>query len=142
MKQSAGILRSSFFSLVFLVPVASATAATMPESPSQNGYSVMFVSGGGTADSRARMERMAGDFDLLVTLQSARKDETYNGARVQVTDANGKEILNASPGGPLFYVQVPAGNYTVAAHMNGARLVKTAHVEPHQTTRLKFDLHS
>lgn len=142
MKKSGEFFASLLLAFGLLGPVTIAAAVTMPESPAMPGFSVMFASGGGTADSRSRMQRMAGEFDLLVTFASVRNDEDYREARVRVTDSSGRELLNAAAAGPLFYVQLPPGGYSVAADLKGTHLVKQARIAPHQTARVTFDWHS
>lgn len=142
MKGLTGLFATFFFALGLLGPAVNAAGATLPEHQATRGFGVMYVSGGSTADSRARMQRMAGDYDLHITLASARDDEDYGDARVMVGDATGAQLLNASAAGPMFFVQIPPGDYTVSADLNGRHLVKTARITPQQTTRLTFDWRS
>lgn len=139
MKQSVELLLSLVLALGLFGATANAATESGGMPQSKSAMSIKFVSGGASPEGRQHMQRMAGDFDLMLTLQAAKDNEDYTKAKVSVQEQGGKELLNAMAGGPLFYVQIPPGEYKVSVDLDGKQLVKTAHVAPNESTKLTFD---
>jgi hypothetical protein len=138
MNQAVRILAPLLLAFGSIAPAVDAATATDPSAARE--LSIMFVSGGDTAQSRAGMQRMSSDFDLLLTLVMANRDMHYGDTRIRVTDTTtGKQILDASADGPFFYIQIPPGDYMIDSELHGQHLVKSARIAPHQTKHLTFD---
>ncbi|MGK0674654.1 MAG: hypothetical protein ABWU16_08365 [Halothiobacillaceae bacterium] len=76
----------------------------------QNGIS--YIGGGVGVAERVALERWARDYSLRIEM--ARKNGEYLGdMQVRVFNAKGDVVLDALSDGPLFYVQLPEGNYAV-----------------------------
>lgn len=80
----------------------------------QTAAGVSYVSGGVGADSIARLDSLAKDFN--VKLVFALKSGNYvSDVRVMITDSAGKTRVDAIAQGPWFLIRLPAGSYQVAA---------------------------
>jgi hypothetical protein len=105
-------------------PVASAADAPQVQS---NG-AVDYLSGGIGKDEADALKQQSADYALTLEFASARSAEgdTSPGAyladvKVDIRDAQGREMLNTISQGPLLLVRLPPGDYTVVAESNGVR---------------------
>ena len=124
-------LSSVLIAATFAIPLASAATDT--------GFSIKYVSGGATARGREHMAKMAAEYDLQIAFKAPKEDQDYTDVRLGMIDSTGKSVLNAKAGGPLFYIQIPPGDYTVTANLGGKQLSQTTTVAPGHTSRLTFD---
>jgi len=77
-----------------------------------------FMSGGvGSAERDAIMEE-AKSYNLALTF-AARSGQYLSDVGVLVTDPQGKEVLNTTSAGPLFYAELPGGSYNITASYDG-----------------------
>ena len=139
MRQALPILTSLILAVTFAVPAVNAATGQVMPSSTASGTSIKFVSGGADQKSQERMKRMATDYNLLLSFAGSKADQNYTDVQVTITDDNGKVMLNASSGGPLFYVEVPPGHYAVTADLHGKHLIKSVRIANHETSRLAFN---
>ena len=139
MRQVLPMLTSVLLAVTFAVPAANAATGQAMPSSTASGSSIKFVSGGADQQSRERMKQMAADYNLLLNFNGSKADQDYKDVQVSITDDNGKLMLNASSGGPLFYIEVPPGHYAVTADLHGKHLIKSVQVAAHETSRLTFN---
>ncbi len=94
----------------------AADTSDAPLQPTQvNG--ITYITGGIGDEERAKLESEKHNYNLHIT--SAGKAGEYVGdTRIVIRDRKGNELLNVSSG-PLFYVQLPAGAYTIEARSDG-----------------------
>lgn len=78
----------------------------------QKSGAVAYFSGGVGSDERARMEQMAAGFNLRVEM-AAPAGNYQGGGHVVIRDAARKTVLDTTTDGPLLYVKLPPGHYTV-----------------------------
>lgn len=76
--------------------------------------SVSHVSGGVGTESIDRLNALAADFNLKLVF-ALTSGEYVSGARVMISDANGKTLLEATSEGPWFLVKLPKGDYRIVA---------------------------
>lgn len=139
MKQTPVKLASLLLGVMLAIPAANAASSPAGTISMSSNGSIKFISGGNDQEGRERMKKLAADCDLLLNFVGPKKDQDYTGLQVSVTDANGKVMLNAKAGGPLFYVEVPPGHYAVSADLDGKRLVQSVRVSAHEKSRLTFN---
>ena len=139
MKQALATLASLLCSVMLAVPAANAATNPATSISMASTGSIKFISGGGDKQSRERMQKLAEDCNLLLNFEGPKKQTDYTNVKVSVTDDNGKVMLNAKAGGPLFYVEVPPGHYAVTADLDGKHLVQSVRVSPHEKSRLTFN---
>jgi len=89
----------------------------------QTAGAVRYVSGGVGADERDRLIAIGRTDNLRLSF--ARSDGDFlGGAEVEIKNHQGKEILDTSTDGPLFFAKLPAGEYTVEATTMGRTLTR------------------
>ena len=102
-------------------PVTSATA------PMSDANGIVHITGGVGDDERDAMEAVRGDYNVHIT--NSNKDGAFNDStQITITDKSGTALVTADAG-PLFYVQLPAGSYTIVAQhrdMSQTKKIKVA----------------
>ena len=105
-------------------PVAS--AAGQPEM--QSNGAVDYVSGGIGKEEADALKQQSADYALTLEFASSRSAEgdVSPGAyladvKVDIRDAQGRQMLDTTAQGPLLLVRLPPGDYTVVADWNGVR---------------------
>ncbi|UWF49692.1 carboxypeptidase regulatory-like domain-containing protein [Pseudomonas sp. N3-W] len=97
-----------------LDPVDSAGIQVQPQQ--QNG--ITYLSGGVGEDESKAIQQTSG-YNLHMTFSIGSQNEYVPDVDVVVQKAPGQTVLTLSQAGPLVYVQLPAGKYTVVATRNG-----------------------
>ena len=95
---------------------------------------VAYVTGGIGDEERAELSSMQRDFNLQV-MNSGRDGAFTDNTRFEIYDRAGNEVL-ATEAGPLLYVQLPPGRYSIAAENEGKRQQKEVRVSSSATSRL------
>ena len=86
------------------------------EGKTQRGFP--YLSGGVSSNEREIIEELGKAYN--VKLSFAEKTGPYLAdVRVVIAEAKGAEIIAITTNGPLFYIQLPPGNYSVKATFNG-----------------------
>lgn len=98
-----------------------------------------YVSGGMTEDERKRMGRMASRFPMHLVFIASGSDEPISDVLVTVKGVSGNVLVETKSQGPLFYVDVIGGRYTVEAMYKGERLIQTKDLTGRRYLRLKFE---
>jgi hypothetical protein len=84
---------------------------------------IPYISGGVGSDERSMLASMSKNDNL--ELSFALQDKEYlGGAKVTVRDHEGKNVIEATSDGPLFYAKLPEGTYTIEATANGTTLMR------------------
>ena len=98
---------------------------------------VSYLSGGFGEDERERLRSITGgdNLELSFALQSK---EYLGTANVLIKDAKGYNVLEAVSEGPLFFVDLLAGSYTVEATAMGKTLKQAVHVSSQGHARVYF----
>ena len=98
--------------------VPGAAVAADGEAVIRGASGLAYVSGGVGDESKARLDAMAGDFNLKLVF--AMKSGAYlSNIRVSIADGAGRPLLDATSEGPWFLARLPAGTYRVAASYQG-----------------------
>jgi len=100
------------------------SAAWAPQAHHENG--VTWVSGGIGKDEADAMRALASRYDLRLVMAEAQKPRAAYLAdiAVKITDANGKKVLDIRSKGPLLFLKLPPGRYTVSADVAGRTLTR------------------
>jgi hypothetical protein len=105
-------------------PVASAA----DEPRLQSNGAVDYVSGGIGKEEADALKQQSADYSLTLEFATSRSAEgdTSPGAyvadvKVDIRDAQGRQMLNTTSIGPLLLVRLPPGDYTIVADWNGVR---------------------
>lgn len=97
-----------------------ATATAIPGGPPEvkTSGNVRYVSGGIGQTEEAAMHEMAPHYSLNL-LFATRKGRYMSGVEVNVTKANGENVLSTISDGPMLLVDLPPGLYTVEVAAEG-----------------------
>ena len=112
----------------------SAVTATTPMSDA-NG--VTHITGGVGDDERDAIEAVRKDYNVHIT--NSNKDGAFNDStQISITDKAGVEVVSADAG-PLFFVELPTGSYTiVATHRD---MTQTKKIKVTKSKKTQPDLH-
>jgi hypothetical protein len=98
---------------------------------------VRYVSGGVGASERDELEAVGRSFNLKLVF--ATRDGHYlSDVAVRIVDARNNVVLDADSEGPLFYVELRPGAYSVSASGFGHRLDRRVTVGADKQTQLVF----
>jgi hypothetical protein len=106
--------------LVFLFASSYTVSAQLAEGivkgETMQGY--QFMSGGVGSGERDAMLEQAKSYNLALSF-AAPSGQYLSDVRVLITDERGKEVVNTTSVGPLFYVELPGGRYNITASYDG-----------------------
>lgn len=91
-------------------------AGVQVQQQQQNGIS--YLSGGIGEDESKAIQQSKG-YNLHMTFSVGSQSEYIPDVDVKIQKAQGETVLTLNQAGPLVYVQLPAGRYTVVATRNG-----------------------
>jgi hypothetical protein len=97
---------------------------------------VTYICGGVGQEEHQAITRDAKNHDVMLTF-ATRKGEFLADVNVEIADARGKPVLQATCDGPVMLVDLPkGGKYRVRAEASGYTLTKTVNVPEHRRGRL------
>lgn len=134
------ILRPLLLSLAFAGTVGAAQAAPLP--PLQHQGPVAYLSGGVGHDEARSIESAASNWPLVLEFavkdRAAGRDAFLADVAVQVSDAQGRTVLDTVSDGPFVLAKLAPGRYHVKASFDGRSFTRTVQVGSHGTTRAVF----
>jgi hypothetical protein len=83
-----------------------------PQPVSQGG--VTYLSGGVTVDERQYMESQARNYNLLITNANPAGHLSVD-ADISIKGKDGREVVTTDNAGPLLYIKLAPGDYTITA---------------------------
>ena len=101
----------------------------------QNG--ITYLSGGVGEDEAKAIQQTTG-YNLHMTFAIGPENKYIPDVDVVIQKAQGQTVLTLSQAGPLVYVQLPPGKYTVVATRNGEERRDTADVDSGDARNLVF----
>ncbi|WP_223488531.1 carboxypeptidase regulatory-like domain-containing protein [Pseudomonas sp. A-RE-19] len=116
-----------------LEPVDSSAVQVQPQL--QNG--ITYLSGGIGEDEAKAIQQTKG-YNLHMTFSTGPQDEYVPDVDLVIQKAAGQTVLTVSQAGPLVYVQLPAGKYTVVATHKGEVRRDTADIGSGAARNLVF----
>lgn len=105
----------------------------------QNGITYL---SGGIGEDEARAIGQAQGYNLHMTFAIGPENKYVPDVDVTVQSASGQTLLTLSDAGPLVYVQLPPGRYSVVATRNGEERRDTAEVGSGAARNLVFHWNS
>jgi hypothetical protein len=132
---------------VLLFPIALNAANLAPidntgvqiQPMQQNGITYL---SGGIGEDEARAIGQAQGYNLHMTFAIGPENKYVPDVDVTVLNASGQTLLTLSDAGPLVYVQLPPGKYSVVATRNGEERRDTADVSSGAARKLVFHWNS
>jgi hypothetical protein len=98
---------------------------------------IAYVTGGIGLDERNALEAMAAQYSLEITNANPNGDYTTDNA-LTIEAKDGRQVLHLGSNGPLFYAQLPAGDYVVHATNSGQQQVHDIQVSNGKQTVLRL----
>ncbi|UCH49724.1 MAG: hypothetical protein JSU95_08175 [Betaproteobacteria bacterium] len=124
--------------LVVLLGVSGLLSNAAAEIEIKKQQGTRYVTGGMTEEENKQMGKLADRFPLHIVLLVAGRDEPVQGVDVTVRDIRGTVLLQAKSEGPLFFVDVVGGRYTVDAEYAGEKQSQTKDLTGRRYLRLRF----
>lgn len=120
-----------------LAPIDNTGVQTQPMQ--QNGITYL---SGGIGEDEARAIGQAQGYNLHMTFAVGPENKYVPDVDVTVLNASGQALLTLSDAGPLVYVQLPPGKYSVVATRNGEERRDIADVGSGAARKLVFHWNS
>ena len=112
------------------------SAVAAPEILKQGGN--RYVSGGVEEDERKELDELASRFPMHLVFVSKKTSAPLSGVRVRVLDVSGNVLIDDDSNGPLFFVDVIGGRYTIEASYDGEQIVETKDLTGRRYLRIRF----
>ncbi len=121
-------MRNWFIASVFGTGIIAAPliASAQEPVPVVTVTTVPYLNGGIGEDEAATIRSKANDFSLRLTFAEGPNNEFTSNVPVVIADARGNPVFALSDAGPLLYVMLPKGSYTVIAQAHD--VAETEHV--------------
>lgn len=116
-----------------LEPIDS--SAVQVQQQQQNG--ITYLSGGIGEDEAKAIQQTKG-YNLHMTFSTGKENKYVPDVNLVIQKSPGQPVLTLSEAGPLVYVQLPPGKYTVIATRNGEERRDTADVGSGAARNLVF----
>jgi len=123
MKKRNWLIASVIGAGIIATPVVAGTRNTVPV---VTVTTIPYLNGGIGNEEAATIRSKANDFSLRLMFAEGPNNELTANVPVVITDARGDPVLALSDAGPLLYVMLPKGSYTVTAQAH--EVAKTEHV--------------
>ncbi len=98
---------------------------------------VLYAMGGVGKEETDALKAIENQFNAKI-LSSLASGEYVFGTEVSIYDANGGLVFEQTLGGPYLYVQLPPGEYRIAAVQNGKEQQKTAKLKKFGSQQINF----
>lgn len=97
-----------------------------------------YVSGGVTPDEVKEMQKLAPRFPVQLYFRAEGSEDPISGVNVTVRDIQSDVVLQAQSDGPMFFVDVVGGRYTIDAEYDGETLSETKDQTGRRYLRIKY----
>ncbi len=124
--------------VVLLLGVCGMFSSAAAEIEIHEQQGVRYVSGGGTEESDEEMKQLAARFPIHLVFSAQGLEKPIEGVNVTVRDVKGSVILEAKSDGPVFFVDVGSGRYTIEAEYAGERQSQTKDLTGRRYLRLRY----
>jgi hypothetical protein len=112
--------------------IAVLSSVTFVHAEENNAGDVTYVNGGIGQEESSEMRANAGDFNLRLYMSEGKHGHSITGVRVTITDIKGDIILDTPSGGPMLFVHVINGSYTINAIYSNRLNTRKAVVSNHR----------
>jgi hypothetical protein len=122
-------------------PESVSAGVDMAEAPpaKRSASGIEYMSGGVGKEERDALHLASKAYPLKMVLSAPGDDKAFVAdAQVRIADASGKSVFEAEGVGPLIFVNLPGGSYTVAVTAQGQTKQQTAAVTSGQQTAMSF----
>lgn len=99
---------------------------------------ISYVTGGIGDAQQNEMENIRINYNLRLTFAIKKSGEYLANVDISIKDAKGKNVIEVKSGGPLFFVNLPAGKYQVTAVSNSKKLTQKTSIVKKNKRNLNF----
>jgi len=114
-----------------------AAAQQTPLTPHMQG-NISYISGGVGSDEREALQAMRADYNLSLLFSVQGSGEYVSDVKVSIKDAKGAVLLETASDGPMLYVKLRPGRYSIAADRDGRVLAKKVSLSAKKLTALSL----
>jgi hypothetical protein len=106
--------------------------------PEQHEGGLRYRTGGVGKEERDALLLAARQYPLKLVFAGRQQSDFVAEVKVQIFDSSGRKVLEANDAGPLFFADLPPGQYRVATTLRGQTLEQKASVTPGKQTQFAF----
>jgi len=106
--------------------------------PPQREGNIEYRTGGVGKDERDALLLASREYPLKIVFAGRELGDFVAEVNVRIFDSSGRPVLDANDAGPLFFADLPPGQYRIAATLHGQTFAQTATVNPSRQTQLSF----
>jgi hypothetical protein len=120
---------------ILAVLISSIGLASMPHLVYAENIAInntKYTNGGIGQEEADEMRTKTGDFNLRLYMSEGKHGDFITDAKVTITDKKGNIVLDLASGGPMLFVYVINGIYTIKADYLGATLTRKVVVTNHR----------
>ena len=131
-------MKRIFSVLMLLLAIAGLVPSASAEIEIHNQQGLRYATGGGTPEEDNEMRQLAARFPIHLFFAAKGMEEPIDGVSVTVRDVQGTVILEAKSEGPLFFVDVVGGRYTIDAEYAGELQSQTKDLTGRRYLQLRY----
>jgi hypothetical protein len=131
---------SKSLSIVFVSVTLAASPIVVGEQAAAGTQmqNTIFLNGGIGEDEADAIRSRAGEFPLRITFAEGPQNDFTANVPVAIIDERGTPVFTLRDSGPLLYVVLPAGRYTVIAESDGIRKTQQVTLDYRRGTDVIF----
>ncbi len=106
-------------------------------SPRRQG-DIRYISGGLLPEERETLRSATRDYNLLIDFAHKPSVKSFTGARIVLSNATQKNLLDVIASGPLFLAALPTGRYRLMIEKDDSKIVRTLIITKGRAVSLNF----
>jgi hypothetical protein len=115
---------TKFFITGLLSAVALLSMANAAHAEDGNTGDAIYANGGIGQEESDEMRAKAGNYNLRLYMSEGKHGHAITGTQVTITDKKGDVILDVPSAGPMLFVHVANGTYTINANYSGTTITR------------------
>lgn len=129
---------TKFFITGLLSAVALLSMANAAYAEDGNTGDAIYANGGIGQEEADEMRAKAGNYNLRLYMSEGKHGHSITGTQVTITDKKGNVILDVPSAGPMLFVHVANGSYTINANYSGTTITRKAVVMNRRGTNVNL----
>jgi hypothetical protein len=131
-------MKQSFLVTMMLAGVVGWMPNAVAEIEIHKQQGMRYVTGGGTPDSDKEMKDLAPRFPIHLFFAAKGLEERIEGVNITVRDVKGTVILEAESEGPVFFIDIGSGRYTIDAEYAGEKQSQTKDLTGRRYLQMRY----
>jgi hypothetical protein len=117
--------------------ISSAADPSLAPPPRRDG-GIEYRTGGVGKDERDALLLASREYPLKLVFAGRQQTDFVAEVKVRILDSNGRTVLDADDAGPLFFADLPPGQYRITATLRGQTFEQKATVTPGKQIQVAF----